>query len=146
MKRDSASRLMRLGYSGPYPFTIDGKEMPMPSKWDIEYLPLMSTAERSVSTSELQAVLQGIFPTVIWEYALLTSDQYNMIFDAYVKATAINMSPWHTITTLDNNNNLFTMETYYQNDFKPHRAFIRNGISYYKNVTLTFVAKKRWEL
>lgn len=141
---NALARLAELGYSGPYPFTIDGIEMPMPTNWNIEYPPLMDEGQRSVTTGELQLSFLGIFPKVIWEYSVIDGDNYDRIFDAYVKNTAITGNPWHTLTTLDDRNQLLTIETYYQSDFVGKRSLVRGPLRLYENQEFKFVAKKRW--
>lgn len=141
MNAKTLKRLTDLGLqSGPYPFTIDGLEMPMPDEWLVTPQIMTSDAKRTVTTGRLQAkYLQTVWVTE-WTYRFISQDDYDVLYDAYILSCGRNKSIEHAFTTLDSNTGQIISYTMYtQDDFKAPLYYIRNGKRWYRDVTFTFV-------
>lgn len=122
-------------------FKIDGIEMPKPSSWQVNPKPLSSDAERLIGSGRMVIPYLSMAHEIVWNYKFISSDDYDKLYDAYIRATHRNKSMYHTLETLDSNSdNTLTFDIYTQSDFQAPLYRIKNGKRYYKDVTFTFVS------
>lgn len=122
-------------------FAIDGIEMPKPSEWLVNYKPMSVDAERLVGNGKMVIPYLSHAYEVTWTYKYLSSEDYDKIFNAYIKSTIVNKSFYHKLTTKDSNSDdILTMEIYTQSDFTAPLYRIKNGVRYYKDVKFVFVS------
>lgn len=123
-------------------FKIDGVEMPRPSEWLVNPKPLSSEAERVAGTGEAVVPYLRMVYEVTWTYKYIQTQDFDKIYNAYIKATIKNKSMYHTIETLDSNSDeTLSLNVYTQSDFSAPLYRIKNGIRYYKDVKLVFVSR-----
>lgn len=123
-------------------FKIDGVEMPRPSEWLVNPKPLSSDAERVAGTGEAVVPYLRMVYEVTWTYKYIQTQDFDKIYNAYIKATIKNKSMYHTIETLDSNSDeTLSLNVYTQSDFSAPLYRIKNGIRYYKDVKLVFVSR-----
>ena len=123
-------------------FKIDGVEMPRPSEWLINPKPLSSDAERVAGTGEAVVPYLRMVYEVTWTYKYIQTQDFDKLYNAYIKATIKNKSMYHTIETLDSNSDeTLSLNVYTQSDFSAPLYRIKNGIRYYKDVKLVFVSR-----
>lgn len=122
-------------------FKIDGIEMPKPSSWQVNPKPLSSDAERLIGSGRMVIPYLSMAHEIVWIYKFISADDYDKLYDAYIRATHRNKSMYHTLETLDSNSdNTLTFDIYTQSDFQAPLYRIKNGKRYYKDVTFTFVS------
>lgn len=123
-------------------FKIDGVDMPRPSEWLVNPKPLSSDAERVAGTGEAVVPYLRMVYEVTWTYKYIQTQDFDKIYNAYIKATIKNKSMYHTIETLDSNSDeTLSLNVYTQSDFSAPLYRIKNGIRYYKDVKLVFVSR-----
>lgn len=123
-------------------FKIDGVEMPRPSEWLVNPKPLSSDAERVAGTGEAVVPYLRMVYEVTWTYKYIQTQDFDKLYNAYIKATIKNKSMYHTIETLDSNSDeTLSLNVYTQSDFSAPLYRIKNGIRYYKDVKLVFVSR-----
>ena len=123
-------------------FKIDGKTMPKPSSINISNKIISSSAERIAATGELVVTYLRTVREVVWTYKYLTSDEYDILYNAYIKSVIDTGIIYRTVETLDSNNgNQLTINTYTQDNFNAPLYRINNGERQYVNVELTFVER-----
>lgn len=123
-------------------FKIDGVEMPRPSEWLVNPKPLSSEAERVAGTGEAVVPYLRMVYEVTWTYKYIQTQDFDKLYNAYIKATIKNKSMYHTIETLDSNSDeTLSLNVYTQSDFSAPLYRIKNGIRYYKDVKLVFVSR-----
>ena len=123
-------------------FKIDGVEMPRPSDWLVNPKPMSIDAERVAGTGEAIVPYLRTVYEVTWTYKYLSSEDYDKLYNAYIKNTITNRSMYHTLETLDSNSNdTLTLNIYTQGDFSPPLYRIKNGVRYYKDVKFVFVSR-----
>lgn len=123
-------------------FKIDGVEMPRPSDWLVNPKPMSIDAERVAGTGEAIVPYLRTVYEVTWTYKYLSSEDYDKLYNAYIKNTITNRSMYHTLETLDSNSNeTLTLNIYTQGDFSAPLYRIRNGVRYYKDVKFVFVSR-----
>lgn len=121
-------------------FAIDGIEMPKPSDWLVNPKPMSSDAERTLSGKAIVPYLSTAYE-VTWTYKHLTADQYDLIYDTYIRNTTKNKSMYHTLTTRDSNSDeILELEIYTQSDFSAPLYRIKNGVRVYRDVKFVFVS------
>ena len=122
-------------------FAIDGIEMPRPSDWLVNPKPMSSDAERLVGSGKMVIPYLTTAYEVTWTYKYLSSDEYDKLYNAYIKKTIQNKNMYHTLTTRDSNSDdIMTLEIYTQSDFSAPLYRIKNGKRYYKDVKFVFVS------
>lgn len=122
-------------------FAIDGIEMPRPSDWLVNPKPMSSDAERLIGNGKAVVPYLTTAYEVTWTYKYLSSAEYDIIYDAYIRKTTQNKSMYHTLTTKDSNSdNTLTLDIYTQSDFSAPLYRIKNGVRYYQNVKFVFVS------
>lgn len=123
-------------------FKIDGVEMPRPSEWLVKPKPLSSDAERVAGTGEAVVPYLRMVYEVTWTYKYIQTQDFDKLYNAYIKATIKNKQMYHTIETLDSNSDeTLSLNVYTQSDFSAPLYRIKNGIRYYKDVKLVFVSR-----
>ena len=123
-------------------FKIDGVEMPRPSDWLVNPKPMSIDAERVAGTGEAIVPYLRTVYEVTWTYKYLSSEDYDKLYNAYIKNTIINRSMYHTLETLDSNSNdTLTLNIYTQGDFTAPLYRIKDGIRYYRDVKFVFVSR-----
>lgn len=123
-------------------FKIDGVEMPRPSDWLVNPKPMSIDAERVAGTGEAIVPYLRTVYEVTWTYKYLSSEDYDKLYNAYIKNTITNRSMYHTLETLDSNSNdTLTLNIYTQGDFSAPLYRIKNGVRYYKDVKFVFVSR-----
>lgn len=123
-------------------FKIDGVDMPRPSEWLVNPKPLSSDAERVAGTGEAVVPYLRMVYEVTWTYKYIQTQDFDKLYNAYIKATIKNKSMYHTIETLDSNSDeTLSLNVYTQSDFSAPLYRIKNGIRYYKDVKLVFVSR-----
>lgn len=122
-------------------FAIDGIEMPKPSDWLVNPKPMSSDAERLIGSGKMVIPYLTTAYEVTWTYKRLTSEQYDLLYDTYIRKTIRDKSMYHTLTTKDSNSDeILELEIYTQSDFTAHLYRIKDGVRYYQNVKFTFVS------
>jgi hypothetical protein len=122
-------------------FAIDGIEMPRPSDWLVNPKPMSSDAERLIGSGKMVIPYLTTAYEVTWTYKYLSSAEYDLIYDTYIRKTTINKSFYHTLTTKDSNSdNILELDIYTQSDFTAPLYRIKDGVRYYKDVKFTFVS------
>lgn len=122
-------------------FAIDNIEMPRPSDWLVNPKPMSSDAERLIGNGRAVVPYLTTAYEVTWTYRYLSSEDYDKIYDAYIRKTTENKSMYHTLTTKDSNSdNILTLDIYTQSDFSAPLYRIKNGKRYYKDVKFVFVS------
>lgn len=123
-------------------FKIDGVEMPRPSDWLVNPKPMSIDAERVAGTGEAIVPYLRTVYEVTWTYKYLSSEDYDKLYNAYIKNTITNRSMYHTLETLDSNSNeTLTLNIYTQGDFTAPLYRIKDGIRYYRDVKFVFVSR-----
>lgn len=123
-------------------FMIDGKDMPKPHDWLVNVKPMSQDAERLIGNGRIIVPWLGVAHEITWTYKYLSSAEYDVIFDAYIRATVRNKNFYHTITTKDSNSDdVLTFEMYTQSDFTAPLYRIKDGVRYYKDVKFVFVTR-----
>lgn len=123
-------------------FKIDDVEMPRPSDWLVNPKPMSIDAERVAGTGEAIVPYLRTVYEVTWTYKYLSSEDYDKLYNAYIKNTITNRSMYHTLETLDSNSNeTLTLNIYTQGDFSAPLYRIKNGVRYYKDVKFVFVSR-----
>lgn len=123
-------------------FKIDGVEMPKPSSWLVNPKPLSANAERIAATAEAIVPYLRTVYEVTWTYKYLKSEDYDKIYNAYIKNTIINKSMYHTLETQDSNSDeTLTLNIYTQGDFSAPLYRIKDGVRYYRDVNFVFVSR-----
>jgi hypothetical protein len=122
-------------------FAIDGIEMPKPSDWLVNPKPMASDSERTAGTGKAIVPYLTTAYEVTWTYKFLSAEQYDILYDAYIRKTTQNKSMYHTLTTRDSNSDdIMELEIYTQGDFTAPLYRIKNGVRYYKDVKFVFVS------
>lgn len=122
-------------------FAIDGIEMPKPSDWLVNPKPISDEAERLIGNGRAVVPYLTTAYEVTWTYKYLSAEQYDKLYDAYIRATTRNKNMYHTLTTRDSNSDdILTLDIYTQNDFSAPLYRIKNGVRYYKDVKFVFVS------
>lgn len=123
-------------------FKIDGVEMPRPSDWLVNPKPMSIDAERVAGTGEAIVPYLRTVYEVTWTYKYLSSEDYDKLYNAYIKNTITNRSMYHTLETLDSNSNeTLTLNIYTQGDFTAPLYRIKDGIRYYRDIKFVFVSR-----
>lgn len=123
-------------------FKIDGVEMPRPSDWLVNPKPMSIDAERVAGTGEAIVPYLRTVYEVTWTYKYLSSEDYDKLYNAYIKNTITNRSMYHTLETLDSNSDeTLTLNIYTQGDFTAPLYRIKDGIRYYRDVKFVFVSR-----
>lgn len=123
-------------------FKIDGVEMPRPSDWLVNPKPMSIDAERVAGTGEAIVPYLRTVYEVTWTYKYLSSEDYDKLYNAYIKNTITNRSMYHTLETFDSNSNeTLTLNIYTQGDFTAPLYRIKDGIRYYRDVKFVFVSR-----
>ena len=123
-------------------FKIDGVEMPRPSDWLVNPKPMSIDAERVAGTGEAIVPYLRTVYEVTWTYKYLSSEDYDKLYNAYIKNTITNRSMYHTLETLDSNSNeTLTLNIYTHGDFTAPLYRIKDGIRYYRDVKFVFVSR-----
>ena len=121
-------------------FMIDGIDMPKPSDWLVNPKPMSADAERLIGNGKMVIPYLTTAYEITWTYKYLSSDEYDLIYDTYIRATTRNKSFYHTITTRDSNSDeVLTYDMYTQSDFSAPLYRIKNGKRYYKDVKFVFI-------
>ena len=122
-------------------FAIDGVEMPRPSDWLVNTKPLSSDAERLIGSGKAVVPYLTTCYEVTWTYKYLSTEDYDKLYQAYIRNTTINKSMYHTLVTRDSNSyGILTLEIYTQSDFTAPLYRIKNGKRFYKDVKFVFVS------
>lgn len=122
-------------------FAIDGIEMPKPSDWLVNPKPMSSDAERLIGSGKMVIPYLTTAYEVTWTYKRLTSEQYDLLYDTYIRKTIRDKSMYHTLITKDSNSDeILELEIYTQSDFTAPLYRIKDGVRYYQNVKFTFVS------
>lgn len=122
-------------------FAIDGIEMPKPSDWLVNPKPISADAETLVGSGKVVVPYLTTRYEVTWTYKYLSSDEYDLLYDTYIRSTTRNKSMYHTLTTRDSNSDgILTFDIYTQGDFSAPLYRIKNGKRYYKDVKFVFVS------
>ena len=123
-------------------FKIDGVEMPRPSQWLVSPKPMSSDAERVAGTGEAVVPYLRTVYEVTWTYKYISSEEYDVLYNAYIESTIQNKQMYHTLETLDSNSDkTLTLNIYTQGDFQAPLYRIKNGVRYYKDVKFVFVSR-----
>lgn len=121
-------------------FEINGVAMPRPSSWKTRPRVMTQDAERLIGNGRLIAPYLQIVPETEWVYKRLKAADYDILWNAYIKACAINKSIEHTVKTLDSNTGKsITYTGYTENNFEAALYRIKNGERIYHNVVVTIV-------
>ena len=122
-------------------FAIDGIEMPRPSDWLVNVKPMSSEAERLPGSGKMVIPYLTTAYEVTWTYKKLTSEQYDLLYDTYIRKTTRDKNFYHTLTTKDSNSDeILNLDIYTQSDFTAPLYRIKNGVRYYKDVKFVFVS------
>ena len=123
-------------------FQIDGVSMPKPHKYLVNYKPMSADAERLIGNGRLVIPYLTTVYEITWEYSKIEEEQYDLIFNQYVKNTTKNKSFYHTIKTKDSNGGIIETEIYTQGDFTAPLARIDpiTGNRIYENIKFIFVS------
>jgi hypothetical protein len=123
-------------------FQIDGISMPTPSYAFVSVNPMTKDAKRLPGNGEMVAPYFGTAFNVTWEYKLLNAAQYKLIYDAYVKSTIEKKDMFHKIKTIDMNTGEHRELTIYtESSFGVKPYMMKDGISYFRDITLSMVDK-----
>lgn len=123
-------------------FKIDGVDMPRPSQWLVNPKPMSSDAERVAGTGEAVVPYLRTVYEVTWTYKYISSEEYDVLYNAYIESTIQNKQMYHTLETLDSNSDkTLTLNIYTQGDFQAPLYRIKNGVRYYKDVKFVFVSR-----
>lgn len=122
-------------------FAIDGIEMPRPSDWLVNVKPISTDAERLIGNGRAVVPYLTTAYEVTWTYKYLSGDDYDVLYDAYIRKTTENKSMYHELVTRDSNSDdILTLEIYTQSDFTAPLYRIKDGVRYYKDIKFTFVS------
>jgi hypothetical protein len=121
-------------------FKIDGKDMPKPSDWLVNPKPMSADAERLVGSGRMVIPYLTTAYEIIWTYKYLSQEDYDKLYDAYIRETIRSKSMYHTLTTKDSNSDeVLEFDIYTQSDFSSPLYRIKNGKRYYKDVKFVFI-------
>lgn len=121
-------------------FQIDGVDMPKPSSWTTKPNILTAESERLVGNGKLVAPYLTTIWETTWTYKLLSQEDYDKLYDAYITSCIRNKNLEHDFSTLDSNTGKqLRYRMYTQNDFNAPLYRIHNGKRIYKDISFTFV-------
>lgn len=121
-------------------FKIDEKDMPKPSDWIVNPKPLSADAERLVGSGKMVVPYLTTAYEITWTYKWLSAEDYDKLYDAYIRETIRKKNFYHTLTTKDSNSdNVLKFDIYTQGDFTAPLYRIKDGVRYYKDIKFTFV-------
>lgn len=122
-------------------FALDGIEMPKPNEWLVNVKPMSSDAERLAGSGKMVIPYLTTAYEVTWTYKYLSAEQYDLLYDTYIRKTIRDKNFYHTLTTKDSNSDeILNLDIYTQSDFTAPLYRIKNGIRYYKDVKFVFVS------
>lgn len=117
------------------------KKMPKPSSWQVNPKPITADAKRLIGTGQIRVPYLTTAYEVVWTYKFLSEEEYDLLYDTYIRSTTENKSMYHKLLTLDSNSSgSYELKIYTQSDFTAPLYRIKNGKRYYKDVTFTFVS------
>lgn len=134
-------------------FQIDGVSCPIPNEYNtVTQLVATDDSQRLAGNGEMQIeLLTHIFVTT-WKYTFMTGDEFDIIYNKYIRDTIRNRNMYHQLKTINSNTgNSLNYKIYAQNEMKAELkkyntnlfrymgiTFI-NGVRVYQNVEFTFV-------
>lgn len=123
-------------------FQIDGVSMPTPHDARVSVNIMTQDAKRLPGNGEMIAPYAGTAFNITWKYKMLNAAQYKLLYDALITGTVNNKNVFHTIKTVDYDSGAVIEKTIYvQATFDSPIYMIRDGIRYFRDVTLTMVDK-----
>lgn len=121
-------------------YAIDGVPMPTPSEAYIEVSPMTLDAKRMPGNGQMVAPYLGTAFNVTWKYKWLNAAQFKRIYDTYILGTISKKDMFHTVKTLDTNTGESRELTIYTQDKLGQAPYmIKNGVRYFRDVTLSMV-------
>ena len=110
-------------------FALDGIEMPKPNEWLVNVKPMSSDAERLAGSGKMVIPYLTTAYEVTWTYKYLSAEQYDLLYDTYIRKTIRDKNFYHTLTTKDSNSDeILNLDIYTQSDFTAPLYRIKNGI------------------
>lgn len=134
-------------------FQIDGVSCPIPNEFNTA-TQIVSTdnSGRLAGNGEMKIeILTHVFVTT-WKYSFMTGDEYDIIYNNYIRNTIVNKNMYHTLKTINSNTgNSLTYRIYTQDELQsplkklaPSQSYYMglhfiNGVRVYQDVTFNFV-------